>query len=64
MIPVKGHPGLYRDENTNAIVNCSTEEYTNYVEMKKVRMDKNNKILELEEEINELKKLVHQLLNK
>lgn len=64
MIPVKGHPGLYRDENTGAIVNCSKDQFNNYIKLKNAKIKKENEILELKKEIDDLKKIVQQLLNK
>ena len=31
MIPVEGHKSLFRDEETNAIVNTDTIAYENYI---------------------------------
>ncbi len=31
MIPVKGHPNLYRDEQSGAIINCDNYSYNQYV---------------------------------
>ena len=64
MIPVKNHPGLYRDENTNAIVNCSTEQFQEYMKLKNKNIQKESRIENLEKEISELKQLIQQLLNK
>ena len=36
MIPVKGHSELYRDENSNAILNCSDVEYNEYLKVKNI----------------------------
>jgi len=63
MIPVKGHIGLYRDEYSGAIVNCSTEEFDNYIILKKAKLEEKNEIELLKNEIKELQKLVYQLVN-
>jgi len=31
MIRVKGHPNLYRDEASGAIINCDNQSYNQYV---------------------------------
>ena len=31
MIKVEGHPNLYRDENSGAIINCDSTAYNQYV---------------------------------
>ena len=64
MIPVKDYPGLYRDEYSNAILNCSEVDYQNYMKMKNTRLKKEDEIMELKKEIDELKNMIHQLLNK
>ena len=51
MIPVKDHKGLFRDENTNAILNCNDYEYEEYLKIK-------NKLLNEKNEIDELKQLM------
>ena len=40
MIPVEGHKNLFRDENTNAIINTDTIGYENYMRMRKRNDDK------------------------
>ena len=64
MIKVQGYPGLYRDENTGAIVNCNDSEY-------KHRLNKINAVDSQREEINRLrneldaiKSLLHELTKK
>ena len=36
MIPVEVHKNLFRDENTNAIVNTDTTAYENYMNAKRI----------------------------
>jgi len=55
LLPVENHQGLYRDLKTNAIVNRNSIEYENYVKQRESRKIKNQKINELEEQINILK---------
>ena len=40
MIPVEGHKSLFRDEETNAIVNTDTIAYDNYMNNKLTNSDK------------------------
>jgi len=57
MIPVKDHRGLYRDEKTNAVLNCNDNEYDQYVKIKNQRMTQQMEISELKNEIKEIKRL-------
>jgi len=62
MIPVEGHKGLYRDEKTNAILNCNDSDYNEYINLKKSRLQEKTEIESLKDEINEIKKLLVTLL--
>ncbi len=63
MIPVKGYKGLYRDENSNAILNCNKNDYEEYLKIKNKKILEKDEIDSLKKEIDELKFLVNQLLN-
>ena len=63
MIPVEGHPDLFRDEETKAIVNTSND-YVKYVERRKIRIQELNEMTELKCEVCELKRLMSDLLDK
>ncbi len=63
-IPVEGHPNLYRDEYTGAIINSDVEEYSNYVNAISNREKEKNEIEEMKREISEIKSLLKQLVNK
>ena len=63
MIPVKGHPNLYRDENSGAIVNCDSQGYNQYIIAKNNRELQKNEIEKLKNDINEIKSLLKELLN-
>ena len=52
-IPVKDQPGLYRDEKSGAIINCSDIEYNNYMEAKRLKSD-----------VEDLKDMLKLVLNK
>ena len=64
MIPVKGHSNLFRDENTNAIVNTDKTAYQNYLNTRRVNSDKQHDIDEMKREIQELKSLLNELVSK
>lgn len=64
MIPVEGHKGLFRDEDTNAIINCNTSEYEDYMFLKNKIISENKQVENLKVEIEELKELISKLLNK
>jgi hypothetical protein len=63
MIPVEGYKGLYRDENSNAIINCNNSEYDEYLNLKNNIMNEKNEIDLLKREISEIKQLLCDLLS-
>jgi hypothetical protein len=63
MIPVKGHPNLYRDEKSGAIVNTDTNSYTQYVNSLRNRETQKNEIDKIKDDINEIKSLLKELLD-
>jgi hypothetical protein len=62
MIPVEGHKGLYRDEKSNAIVNCNDYEYQEYLRAKTSSLDEKDEIKILKTELTEIKLLLSKLL--
>jgi hypothetical protein len=62
MIPVEGHKGLYRDEKSNAIVNCNDYEYQEYLKVKNSSLDEKTEIENLKTELTEIKLLLTKLL--
>ena len=62
MIPVEGHKGLYRDEKSNAIVNCNDYEYQEYLRVKNSTLDEKGEIENLKTELSEIKLLLTKLL--
>ena len=62
MIPVEGHKGLYRDEKSNAIVNCNDYEYQEYLRVKNSTLDEKTEIENLKIELTEIKSLLAKLL--
>ena len=64
MIPVEGHKNLFRDENTNAIVNTDTTAYENYMNAKRINSDKQAELDNMKNEIETLKSLLNDLASK
>jgi len=65
--PIEGHPSLYKDPQTGIIVNRESSERTRYrLAREQAKMSQNNSVeLEtLRDEIDEIKSLLKQLLNK
>lgn len=63
MIPVEGHKGLFRDENSNAILNCNDYEYNQYLKEKENRLNEKQEINSLKEEVKELKSILLKFIN-
>ena len=63
MIPVEGHKGLYRDETTNAIVNCNDYQYQEYIKVKSEALSEKEEIEKLKNELSEVKQLLKDLIN-
>lgn len=67
---VKGHSDLARDPETNSILNLNKSEYEQYVTRRTAKMEKNQKVQTIEEEvasikedIDEIKSLLKEFLN-
>jgi hypothetical protein len=54
-VMVDGHPGLYRDSDSGAIVNSNTYEYESYMKSYQMRQNKSQKIDKIENELQDLK---------
>jgi SPX domain protein involved in polyphosphate accumulation len=63
MIPVEGHANLFRDENTNAIINCDDYEYNQYMKMKNEKRRQRAEIDQLKNDVSEIKSMLRELLN-
>lgn len=63
MIPVKGHPNLYRDEQTGAIVNCDNQSYDHYINTMNNRKLQKIEIEQIKNDINEIKSLLKEIIN-
>jgi hypothetical protein len=64
MIRVEGHPNLYRDERSGAIINCDSVAYNQYVNSLNARDSQKREIDNIKNDINEIKCLLKQLLEK
>ena len=63
MIKVQGHKNLYRDEKSNAIINCNVDEYSQYLNSKKQKELQKKEIEDIKIELNEIKTLLKELIN-
>jgi hypothetical protein len=64
MIRVEGHKNLYRDENSGAIINCDTTAYNNHVNVLQQRELQKSEIDRMKNDIDEIKSLLKELINK
>ena len=64
MIKVEGHSNLYRDEESGAIINTDSTAYNNYVRSIETSDAKKQELDEIKNDINEIKSLLRDLLNK
>lgn len=55
LIPVEGETSLYRDPQTNAIVNVNKSEYESYISRKNHQETEKNRIDNLENDVNSIK---------
>ncbi len=60
---VEGHPNLYRDLKSGAIINENSIEYQNYMEMYRKKQRQSERIDNIENELSEIKQLLYKLLN-
>ena len=63
MIPVKGHPNLYRDEQSGAIINCDNNSYIQYKNSLQNRESQKKEIDSIKKDIDEIKSLLKELVN-
>ena len=64
MIPVEGHKSLFRDQDTNAILNTDDIAYENYISTKRNNSDKQAEMDAMKEEIETLKSMLNDLASK
>jgi hypothetical protein len=63
MIPVKGHPNLYRDEQSGAIINCDNYSYNQYVNSLYNRDSQKREMEQIKKDIDEIKLLLKEFIN-
>ncbi len=63
MIPVQGHPNLYRDEKSGAIINTDSISYDQYVNSINSRTSHKKEIENLKKEVLEIKSLIRELID-
>lgn len=61
---VEGHPNLYRDLKSGAIVNDNNTDYENYMKMYRKKQEQSNRIDRIESEISDIKFLLTKLMEK
>ena len=64
MIPVEGHKNLFRDENTNAIINTDESAYNDYMKSRRINSDKQAELDNMKNEIETLKSMLNDLASK
>ena len=64
MIPVEGHKNLFRDENSNAIINTDRAAYNDYINTRRINSDKQAELDAMKTEIETLKIMLNDLASK
>ena len=64
MIPVEGHKNLFRDENTNAIINTDESAYNDYMNNRRINSDRQAELDTMKNEIETLKSMFNDLASK
>ena len=64
MIPVEGYKNLFRDENTNAIINTDESAYNDYMNSRRINSDKQAELDAMKNEIETLKSMLNDLASK
>ena len=64
MLPVEGHKNLFRDENTNAIINTDESAYNDYMNSRRINSDKKAELDAMNNEIKTLKSMLNELATK
>ena len=65
--PIDGHPNLYKDSDSGVIVNRANNDRDRYriaKQQARASMSNQSEIADLRSEIDEIKSLLHQLINK
>ena len=64
MLPVEGHKNLFRDEDTNAIINKDVASYNDYMNNRRRNSDKQAELDAMKEELETLKSMLNELASK
>lgn len=64
MIKVEGHSNLYRDEESGAIINTDSSGYNDYVRSLEQRDSRKKELDKIKSDIDEIKLLLKDLINK
>ena len=64
MIPVEGHKNLYRDEKSGAIINHDSQGYSQYKRLKEKKLIEKQELDRMKSDIEEIKLLLKQIVNK
>ena len=64
MLPVEGHKNLFRDEDSNAIVNTDNAAYNDYMNTRRINSDKKAELDAMKNEIETLKSMLNDLASK
>lgn len=59
---VEGHPNYIRDENTKAVINTNYNEYQNYILAREAKEKEKERISNIENEIDEIKKSIKSIM--
>ena len=64
MLPVEGHKNLFRDQDSNAIINTDNAAYHDYMNTRRINSDKKAELDAMKDEIETLKSLLNDLASK
>jgi len=64
LIPIRNNKSLYRDENSGAVINCSSNEFDSYLQQKNEELKKRSELQNLKNDVNELKDMMKLILSK
>ena len=62
MIPIKDNRGFYRDEKTNAVLNCNDVQYNEYIKMKNKKSLEERELDKIKNDIEEIKSALKTLI--
>ena len=62
-VKVKGHPHLYRDLRSQAIINTDSDAYARYMARKRKQQTKDDEVRDVIRDVNELKNEMREIKN-